>query len=311
LDEAIDDAWYHNDMYAVTYVRMHNNPAKRRKISDEDPDLRPIAFVRLNTRKGKPKPITIRALLDSGGGGCLVNEKLVQKLNAKTTKATQVWTTPGGNLNTDRMVKTTFTMPELHDNRVIEWDLHVTKSCGVYDMIIGRDLLAFLGIDIRFSSQTVQWDASEIPFKDPKLDILESYHIDDSQAIVDRTNKIKEILDAKYEAADLELISSSQKELTPEEQKKLHKLLDRYSLLFDGTLGKWHGTEVDLKLKQDATPYHARAYPIPKCHQETLKQEVDRLVQIGVLKKVNRSEWAAPTFIIPKKDGTVRFISDF
>ena len=32
---------------------------------------------------------------------------------------------------------------------------------------------------------------------------------------------------------------------------------------------------------------------------------------MGVLKEVNRSEWAAPTFIIPKKDGTVRFISDF
>jgi len=38
---------------------------------------------------------------------------------------------------------------------------------------------------------------------------------------------------------------------------------------------------------------------------------VERLVKIGVLKKVNRSEWAAPTFIIPKKDGSVRFISDF
>ena len=34
-------------------------------------------------------------------------------------------------------------------------------------------------------------------------------------------------------------------------------------------------------------------------------------MSIGVLKKVNRSEWAAPTFIIPKKDGSVRFISDF
>jgi len=42
-----------------------------------------------------------------------------------------------------------------------------------------------------------------------------------------------------------------------------------------------------------------------------LKAEVERLVKIGVLKKVNRSEWAAPTFIIPKKDGSVRFISDF
>ena len=39
--------------------------------------------------------------------------------------------------------------------------------------------------------------------------------------------------------------------------------------------------------------------------------EVERLCQLGVLKKVNRSQWAAPTFVIPKKDGSVRFISDF
>ena len=44
---------------------------------------------------------------------------------------------------------------------------------------------------------------------------------------------------------------------------------------------------------------------------ETLHAEVKRLEELGVLKKVNRSEWAAPTFVIPKKDGTVRFISDF
>ena len=30
-----------------------------------------------------------------------------------------------------------------------------------------------------------------------------------------------------------------------------------------------------------------------------------------VLKRVNRSQWGTPTFIVPKKDGTVRFISDF
>ena len=39
--------------------------------------------------------------------------------------------------------------------------------------------------------------------------------------------------------------------------------------------------------------------------------KVERLCQLGALRRVNHSEWAAPTFIIPKKDGSVRFISDF
>jgi hypothetical protein len=30
-----------------------------------------------------------------------------------------------------------------------------------------------------------------------------------------------------------------------------------------------------------------------------------------MLKQVNRSQWGAPTFIVPKKDETARFISDF
>jgi hypothetical protein len=34
-------------------------------------------------------------------------------------------------------------------------------------------------------------------------------------------------------------------------------------------------------------------------------------VEIGVLKRCSDSEWTAPTFIIPKKNGTVRFIPDF
>jgi hypothetical protein len=44
---------------------------------------------------------------------------------------------------------------------------------------------------------------------------------------------------------------------------------------------------------------------------QCLNMEIQRLCDLGVLKKVNCSESAAPTFIIPKKDGTVRFISDF
>ena len=91
----------------------------------------------------------------------------------------------------------------------------------------------------------------------------------------------------------------------------LLELLQKYKNMFDGTLGKYTGSDYTIELKEDAKPYHAKPFPIPKIHEPTLKKEVDRLIKIGVLKKINNSQWAAPTFIIPKKNNTVRFISDF
>jgi hypothetical protein len=88
------------------------------------------------------------------------------------------------------------------------------------------------------------------------------------------------------------------------QQKKLLELLQKHAALFDGTLGLWKDTEVSLEVKEGAKPYHARAYPVPQCHINTILAEVEQLCKIGVLKRVNRSEWGAPTFIIPKKDGS-------
>ena len=65
------------------------------------------------------------------------------------------------------------------------------------------------------------------------------------------------------------------------------------------------------ELKPDAKPFHGKPFPVPHVYLETLKKEVDHLVEIGVLKHQPSSEWASPTFIIPKKNRTVRFISDF
>jgi hypothetical protein len=48
-----------------------------------------------------------------------------------------------------------------------------------------------------------------------------------------------------------------------------------------------------------------------RIHHDTLKHEIEQLVKLGVLIRCSDSERAPPTFIIPKKNGTVRFISDF
>jgi hypothetical protein len=100
--------------------------------------------------------------------------------------------------------------------------------------------------------------------------------------------------------------------LNPNQKNKLRKLLEKYSSLFDSQLGHWKNKKYHIELQDNVKPYHAKPFSIPKAYEETLKLELDRLVKLGVLKKVNRSQWAAPTFIIPKKDLTVlRFISDF
>ncbi len=76
-------------------------------------------------------------------------------------------------------------------------------------------------------------------------------------------------------------------------------------------MGEWTLPPVSIQLKEGAKPFHGRPYPIPKVHKATLMKEIDRLVSIGVMKWQPYSQWASPSFIIPKKDLTVRTISDF
>ena len=85
----------------------------------------------------------------------------------------------------------------------------------------------------------------------------------------------------------------------------------QHETIFDGSLGTWTGKPYEIELRKDAVPYHAQAFPVPRIHADVLEKEVYQLVDCGVLKKVNRSEWAAPTFIIKNKNGAARFISDF
>ena len=83
------------------------------------------------------------------------------------------------------------------------------------------------------------------------------------------TERMKKILDAKYEAADLPKLVQECDHLNNNEKEKLQQLLDKYKHLFDGTLGHWQKEEYDIELRQDAELYHACPYLIP-CHMKPL-----------------------------------------
>ena len=115
-------------------------------------------------------------------------------------------------------------------------------------------------------------------------------------------------MDAKYEKANLpEIIENNCSHLNSKEQAKLLEVLNKFEDLFDGTLVDWDTEPVSFELKEGAKPYHGRAFPIPKVHKETILKEIKRLIELGVLECQPSSEWAAPSFIQPKKNKTVHF----
>jgi hypothetical protein len=123
---------------------------------------------------------------------------------------------------------------------------------------------------------------------------------------------VVEILDTKYEKADLSaIIREKCSHLTASDREKLLSVLLQFKPLFNGKLGDWNLLHVFFELKEGMKPYHGRPYPIPYKHNAILMKEIKQLCNIGVLEWQPLSQWALPTFIIPKKDSTVRTISDF
>ena len=123
--------------------------------------------------------------------------------------------------------------------------------------------------------------------------------------------KSKTILLSQYDTVNTTSVAMQQLHLTPAQRQDLAVLFAKYTKLFSGKLGRYPHRTVHLDLKDNAVPYTCRPYPVPRHHQQVFKDELQRLCDIGVLSPCGAAQWLAPTFVIPKKDGRVRWISDF
>jgi hypothetical protein len=201
---------------------------------------------------------------------------------------------------------------------IIKYDKH---NKAQYDLILGVKTMKRYSIMLDFKGKMITIDEVKLPMQNINFlqgsSTLCALKLNHSLAMElhytqDTTKCVIRILDAKYKKADLQLIVRDNcKYLSADQQKKLLQLLKKYESLFDGTLGDWKTKPVLFQLREGASPYHGQAFPVPKIHKDTIMKEVERFCKLGVLERQPASEWALPSFIIPKNDRTVRFSSDF
>ena len=96
-----------------------------------------------------------------------------------------------------------------------------------------------------------------------------------------------------------------------EERTQLLILLKDFKEFLEDTLGDRSTESIDFGIKPGSKPFNSKYYSVPRINKETFRNELRRLLEIRVITTVQQSQYSTPAFIIPKKEGNVRFIIDY
>jgi hypothetical protein len=201
-------------------------------------------------------------------------------------------------------------LPAFDRNKVIEQQgAYVFAGPCNYDVILGRDFMDKIGLILDFETGQIRWMGKIVSMDGVSQQQRQKTDMETDS--VSEESLVAQILESKYEKWSPEEVGNSQKHLTPSQKKDIEDLVRKHPKLFSGDLGCYPYKQIHLEVDHAFTPVHARAYSVAHAHQEIFKTELRRLVDIGVLRPCGATMWASPTFIIPKKDGRVRWVSDF
>ena len=87
--------------------------------------------------------------------------------------------------------------------------------------------------------------------------------------------------------------------------------MGKYPEVFQEGLGTLKHFKATLHLTPGATPHFCCPCPLPFAIREQVEGELDRLIEQGILQKVDYSDWAAPIVPVPKSDGAVGICGDY
>ena len=158
-------------------------------------------------------------------------------------------------------------------------------------MIIGRDLQFALGLDIVWAKKNILWDGLTCPLK-ISLSVARAMKqvefFKQFEEIEQESYTSCSFVESTYEKADINKEVSVLTHLNTHQKQLLKTLLNNNDQLFDGTLGNWAIDPAKLELKESTKPYQGKLIPVPHVHKEILKKEVNRLLNLNILKRGKR-----------------------
>ena len=172
-----------------------------------------------------------------------------------------------------------------------------------YNVIVGHDVLKH-GFILDHARNIVTWDSLTISMAvvtQKQSSITTSFTCNHSTTEI-YSNNSTTILHAKYEKFPPQEVVNKCMHLAMNNKVALLQLLSKFPRLFSGSLGRYVHKNFSIQLKDPATPpILCTPYAVPLVHQAVFQQELEHLISKEVLRRIDRSEWAFPTFLIPKK----------
>ncbi len=216
-DLIIDQYYMADHMDAES--KIDSRKRKRNSISDSPPNrnLTPVTIMVADSIGAVRSRRLLKVLLDSGSTTTLINKKCLPKKckPCQISQSRMVNTLAGSYQSSAIVVMRNLRLPELDKNINVEQQkalVFESDTCR-YDVILGADFLTKHGIDVEYSTGTIDWLKNELALCDPRnlkdkdfeamAEIIEIQQEVDFFGVdwCDPTCFAIEILDAKYEKA--------------------------------------------------------------------------------------------------------------
>ena len=296
-----------HDVYdETTAIEDQESGSSNNQIVHPKEDLSPSVVLVAGTANSIYYKKPLKALLDSGSTSDFIYadklpkackpRSLEQALNVSLLNSTA---TVNQAVDLEDVVLTELSLSK----HIKSLTCYVAQGASNYDIIIGRRTMKKLGIKLDFETSTIHWKGQSSPMK-PLLSPQRQSRFQQVQqqflaSLEDKADSIGpqglefetnfftslKLNESEYQKHEVDEVAAKQTHLTAAQQQELKPLLRKFTKLFSGKLGSYPHRKMHLDVDRQALKRlrYQRPYPIPHVNYDVFYQELQRLVELGVL----------------------------